>query len=88
MQHDNLTWLGGDIYSEAAAGSNSWKAKVYWVDPPRQVSVAPIPDWSVFEIGLDKTEDVLVWLGYSNTFCQFARTGWFCAVMGLSLIHI
>ena len=88
MQHDNLTWLGGDIYSEAAAGSNSWKAKVYWVDPPRQVSVAPIPDWSVFEIGLDKTEDVLVWLGYSNTFCQFARTGWFCAVMGLFLLTL
>ena len=88
MQHDNLTWLGGDIYSEAAAGSNSWKAKVYWIDPPRQVSVAPIPDWSVFEIGLDKTEDVLFWLGYSNTFCQFVRTGWFCAVTGLFLLAL
>ena len=88
MQHDNLTWLGGDIYSEAAAGSNSWKAKVYWVDPPRQVSVAPFPEWSVFEIGLDKTEDVLVWLGYSNTFCQFARTGWCSATIGLFLLAL
>ena len=88
MQHDNLTWLGGDIYSEAAAGPSSWKAKVYWVDPPRQVSVAPIPDWSLFDIGLDKTEDGLVWLGYSNTFCQFARTGWFCAVTGLFLLAL
>jgi len=52
------------------------------------VSVAPIPDWSVFEVGLDKTEDVLVWLGYSNTFCQFARTGWFCAVTGLFLLAL
>ena len=86
MQHDNLTWLGGDIYSEAAAGSSAWKAKVYWVDPPRQIFVAPIPDWSLSEIGLDKMEDILVWLGYSNTFCQFARTGWFFSVMGCFLL--
>ena len=88
MQHDNLTWLGGDIYSEAAEGTRSWKANVYWVDPPRQIFVAPIPDWSLSEIGLDKAEDVLVWLGYSNTFCQFARTGWFCAVTGCFLLTL
>ncbi len=88
MQHDNLTWLGGDIYAEAETGMYAWKAKVYWVDPPRQVSVAPVPDWSVFEMGLDKTEDILIWLGYSNTFCQFVRTGWFCSVLGAFLLAL
>ena len=68
--------------------SEFMESQVYWVDPPRQVSIAPIPDWSLFDIGLDKTEDGLVWLGYSNTFCQFARTGWFCAVTGLFLLAL
>ena len=86
MQHDNLTWLGGDIYSEAEAGMDAWKSKVYWVDPPRQVVVVPIPSWSVFDAGLDKIEDVLIWTGYSNVFCQFARRGWYCAVLGSMLL--
>ena len=86
MQHDNLTWLGGDIYSEAEAGMDAWKSKVYWVDPPRQVVVVPIPSWSIFDAGLDKADDVLAWTGYSNVFCQFARPGWYCAVIGALLL--
>lgn len=86
MQHDNLTWLGGDIYSEAESGMNAWKSKIYWVDPPRQVAVAPLPTWALFEIGLDKIEDVLIWIGYANVFCQFVRVGWFAAVLGASLL--
>ena len=27
MQHDNLTWLGGDIYANAEYGAKGWKSK-------------------------------------------------------------
>ena len=88
MQHDNLTWLGGDINSQAEAGMSAWKSKVYLVDPPRQVAVAPLPTWSSWDIGLDKLKDLLVWCGYSNVFCQFARSGWFFALGGGTLLMI
>lgn len=82
MQHDNLTWLGGDINLDAENGYAAWKSSTYWVDAPRQVRMAPIPNWSALEFGLDKLDDVLAWLGYSNVFCQFARSGWFHALLG------
>ena len=82
MQHDNLTWLGGDINLDAESGQAAWKSKVYWVDTPRQVTVAPLPTWSAWDFGLDKLDDVLMWIGYSNTFCQFAGAGWFHSVIG------
>lgn len=82
MQHDNLTWLGGDINLDAENGLAAWKSSVYWVDTPRQVTVAPLPTWSAWDLGLDKLDDVLIWLGYSNAYCQFAQAGWFHAVLG------
>jgi hypothetical protein len=88
MQHDNLTWLGGDIYSSAESGQTAWKSKVYWIDPPRQVAIAPLPTWSIWQIGLDKAEDLLIWTGYSNVFCQFVRKGWFYAVAGSSILLV
>lgn len=87
MQHDNLTWLGGDINLDAENGHMAWKSTVYWVDSPRRVSVAPLPNWSASDLGLDKLEDTLQWVGYTNVFCQFARTGWSNAIWGsLSLM--
>jgi hypothetical protein len=88
MQHDNLTWLGGDINSAAEAGQMAWKSKVYWVDPPRQVAVAPLPNWSAWDAGLDKTDDLLIWFGYSNVFCQFVRAGWFHALIGSCILAL
>ena len=88
MQHDNLTWLGGDINTAAESGQKAWKSKVYFVDPPRQIAVAPLPGWSAWQVGLDKLDDILVWLGYSNVFCQFARPGWFHSLIGSVLLML
>lgn len=86
MQHDNLTWLGGDIYLNAEFGSKGWRSKTYIVDAPRQLSVVTLPSWSPWEMGLHRTEDLLLWLGFSNAFCQFVGRGWSLAIIGAFLL--
>ena len=39
MQHDNLTWLGGDIYLNAEHGSKGWRSKL--ILSTRRVSFQP-----------------------------------------------
>lgn len=82
LQHDNLTWLGGDIYANAEFGSKAWKSKTYLVDSPSQLAVVNLPSWSPWEFGLHRCRDLLSWLGYSNAFCQFVKSGWGLAVFG------
>jgi len=88
LNHDNLTWLGGDINSAAESGQMAWKSKVYWVDLPRQIAVAPLPTWSAWDVGLNKIEDLLIWVGFSNVFCQFVRPGWFFALLGSFILAV
>ena len=88
MQHDNLTWLGGDIYLNAELGSKGWRSKSYIVDAPRQLSVVSLPSWSPWEVGLHRTEDLALWLGFSNAFCQFVGRGWALAIIGASLLFL
>ncbi|MEM7454502.1 MAG: hypothetical protein AAF456_09130 [Planctomycetota bacterium] len=86
MQHDNLTWLGGDINTAAEAGLSAWKSKNIWVDIPRHIKIAPLPGWSLWDIQLDKLQDILIWTGYSQIFCQFARGGWGMGLTGSLLL--
>lgn len=88
MQHDNLTWLGGDIYLNAEMGGKGWRSKSYIVDAPRQLSVVTIPSWSPWEMGLHRTEDLVLWLGFSNAFCQFVGRGWSIAIIGSFLLFL
>jgi hypothetical protein len=88
LQHHNLTWLGGDIYANAEFGSKGWKSKTYLVDAPRQLAVINLPSWSPWELGLDRCEDLLLWLGYSNAFCQFVGPGWAMAILGSVMLFL
>jgi len=88
MYHDDLTWLGGDISCAAESSALSWKSKTYFVDPPRQLVVAPLPTWSIWDVELSHISDVLIWTGYSNVFCQFARKGWFFGLLAAMLLTI
>jgi hypothetical protein len=81
-QHDNLTWLGGDIYVNAEYANMGWKSKAYLIDIPKQLSVIDLPSWSPWEIGVHRCEDLMQWLGYSNAFCQFMGQGWAMAIVG------
>ncbi len=87
-QHDNLLWLGGDIHNNAEFAQSGWKSKVYLIDPSRQLAVIPLPSWSPWEIGLDRCYDLLLWLGYSNAFCQFTRSGWSMSVVGSCILFL
>lgn len=88
MQHDNLTWLGGDIYLNAEFGSKGWRSKSYIVDAPRQLAVVTLPSWSPWQMGLHRTEDLMQWLGFSNSFCQFAGHGWSLVIIGSFLLFL
>ena len=85
-QHDNLLWLGGDIHNNAEFAHRGWKSKVYLIDLPQQLSVVRLPSWSPWEMGLDRCEDLLQWLGYSNAFCNFLGMGWVLATSGSGML--
>ena len=87
-QHDNLTWLGGDIYAAAEYGSRGWKSKSYLIDPPKQLAVMELPSWSPSEVGLHRCGDLMSWLGYTNTFCQFVGRGWAMAIVGAVMLFL
>lgn len=86
LQHDNLLWLGGDIYNNAEYAHRGWKSKAYLIDLPQQLAVVKLPSWSPWEIGLDRCGDLLLWLGYSNAFCNFVCKGWAMAIIGSQLL--
>ena len=88
MQHDNLTWLGGDINTSQEMSSVGWKNRVYVVDAPRQVAVIRIPNWSPLEFGIHRLPCLVEWLGYTNAFCQFVTKGWILAVLGAVAILV
>lgn len=86
IQHENLTWLGGDLCTNLEYSRKSWKDGVYLVDTPRQINVVRMPSSGLgaFQFGRS-----IVWfetLGYSNRFCQFVNRGWIAAVTGMTLL--
>ncbi len=86
IQHENLTWLGGDLCTNLEYSRKSWKDAVYLVDTPRQVNVVRMPasGLAAFQFGR-----LAVWfeaLGYSNRYCQFIRQGWVAALMGMAFL--
>ena len=82
MQHENLTWLGGDLATSQSSAALGWKTRLYVVDTPRRVSMVNPPGWRPWEFGLHRLPDLFEWLGHTNTFCQFVRRGWFLAIGG------
>ena len=81
-QHENLTWLGGDLSVSMEQAQVNWKDRSYVVDPPATIRVVPRPDLRLCTIGLNDLPSLLKWLGYTNSFCQFTARGWFLALVG------
>jgi hypothetical protein len=56
---------------------------------PAAFSALPVPSVASFsDLHLSKLEYVLMWLGLSPGFCQFASKGWFCAIFGSFLLAV
>jgi hypothetical protein len=87
-EHENLSWLGGDIFNEQEYKDIGWKNEIYVVDAERQVGIFRLPNWSPYMIQWGRLADLFDWLGYSNRFCQFVCRGWFAALAGCLLALI
>ena len=88
-QHENLTWLGGDIATAYEHSNAGFKSRVYAVDVPRRVLVTVPATWRFAETRPDHFSLLFQELGYSNVFCQFAKRGWFLGLGGsLCLIFV
>jgi tetratricopeptide (TPR) repeat protein len=85
-QHEDLTWYGGDIFKSHEYKYLPLKTRLYFVDEPRHIAVLKLPTWSIREIGVHRLPYLVEWLGYTNTFCQFAGRGWMLAVAGSSAL--
>ncbi len=86
IQHENLTWFGGDIFRGQELEGTPAQIQLYLSDSPRQVSVLKLPNWTLSNFGLELLPIVCEGLGYTNTFCQFASVGWPLAVGGLTCL--
>ncbi|QEH34223.1 hypothetical protein OJF2_27580 [Aquisphaera giovannonii] len=86
MQHENLTWLGGDLCTNLEYGRKSWKDSIYMVDTPRQINVVRLPSSGLGAFQFGRLMTWFEMLGYSNRFCQFVRMGWITAILGTTLL--
>lgn len=82
QQHDNLTWLGGDVYRAHSERSDGWGGGVNAQDPPSRLALYRTPDGS---LSPDRVTDWIWWLGYGPAFTQFVGKGWFYSVFGFFL---
>jgi tetratricopeptide (TPR) repeat protein len=88
IQHENLTWFGGDIFRGQEQLPSPSRQNLYLSDSPRQIAVMKLPTWSLQELGLHRLRSLTEWLGYTNAFCQFMSAGWPLAVLGNGLILV
>ena len=85
-QHENLTWLGGDLSTSEEYKNANWKSRLYVVDTPRRVTLLQLPTWDPAQFSLHQLPDLLEWLGLTNTFCQFVQRGWLTAMFGTTCL--
>lgn len=93
-------WLQAQNYSMIEPDGDSFNAQEYFYQAqqpevevrevlPRSFSALPSPlIYSFSDLRLSKLEEVIDWLGLSESFCQFIRRGWFCAVFGSFLLAV
>ncbi|MFO0957689.1 MAG: hypothetical protein U0800_09535 [Isosphaeraceae bacterium] len=88
IQHENLTWLGGDLPTNLEFSRTGWNDYIYMVDTPRQINVVRMPSSGLAAFQWGRLMTWFEALGYSNRFCQFAKLGWGAAIFGTGLLVI
>jgi hypothetical protein len=85
-QHDSMN---GDlrIAQQYFHRPSQWEVDVE-DNLPRAFEAVPTPESSFSEVRLANFEKVLMWLGFSPPFMQFARLGWFCGIFGSFLLAV
>jgi len=82
QQHDNLTWLGGDVYRAHSERSLNSGTGINAQDPPSRLAIYKPP---VGSISPTRLNDWISWLGYGPAFTQFVGKGWFYGIGGFFL---
>jgi hypothetical protein len=79
--------LDGDVRTaqQYAYQPSQWEVDVQ-NNVPRVFEAIPTPESSFSALRLANFASVLVWLGFSPAFTQFASLGWFCGVFGSFLL--
>ncbi|YCM42718.1 hypothetical protein V2O64_15500 [Verrucomicrobiaceae bacterium 227] len=88
QQHDNLTWLGGDVYRAHSERAVEVGMALNMQDPPLKLAAFRAPMVGVTSVGIAEVPDLIWWFGYNPAFSQFAGKGWFMAWMGVLFMGI
>lgn len=86
QQHDNLTWLGGDIFRAHSERYNDIQLSVNMQDPPIFLAAFRTPMESLTSLGIEEIPEVIWWFGLNPAFSQFVGRGWFVSWIGVLLI--
>lgn len=82
QQHDNLTWLGGDVFRAHSERYNEIQLSTNMQDPPIFLAAFRTPMDSLTSLGIEEIPDVVWWFGLNPAFSQFVGRGWFVSWMG------
>ncbi len=85
-QHDSMD---GDIRTaqQYSHQPSQWEVDVK-DNLPRAFGAVPTPESSFSGLRLANFANLVIWLGFSPPFMQFARLGWFCGVFGSFLLAL
>jgi hypothetical protein len=81
-QHRDLVWSGGDLNMSVGSRAVGALDDVLLTQTPRYVTPLGLSEWQPSELTLARLPDLVVRLGYSNTFFEFIRMGWIVALAG------
>ncbi len=82
QQHDNLTWLGGDVFRAHSERYNEVQLATNMQDPPIFLAAFRTPMDSLITLGIEEIPEVIWWFGLNPAFSQFVGRGWFVAWLG------
>lgn len=88
QQHDNLTWLGGDVFRAHSERYNEIQLQVNMQDPPLLLAAFRAPMDRLTTLGIEEIPEVIWWFGLNPAFSQFAGRGWFAAWLGVGAIAL
>ena len=84
QQHDNLTWLGGDVFRAHSERYNEIQLATNMQDPPTFLAAFRTPIDSLTTLGIEELPEAIWWFGLNPSFSQFVGRGWFFAWLGTS----
>jgi len=88
QQHDNITWLGGDVFRAHAERYNDIQLTVNMQDPPIFLAAFKTPMETITSLGIEEIPEIIWWFGLNAGFSQFVGRGWFVAWLGTGLVGL